>query len=156
MGEYTHNNPEFEAMYQFSLSKTLARTNRDKLFAGKIFYLTPSVRPSMAVIYHLLVTITKKFKNSPPPSCVQVLQNIIQFAGGKVENRRRKSTEQIREVNSGGNINYIIITCEEDIHLITDVLKAKLGVYTPEFVLKAVMRVEMDFELSQYLTTHRD
>ena len=60
------------------------------------------------------------------------------------------------QVNSGGNINYIIITCEEDIHLITDVLKAKLGVYTPEFVLKAVMRVEMDFELSQYLTTHRD
>ena len=107
----------------------------------------------------------------------QVLQDIIQFAGGKVENRRRKSTDQIREVkifflilpvgyslptfrlpqvNSGGNINYIIITCEEDIHLITDVLKAKLGVYTPEFVLKAVMRVEMDFELSQYLTTHRD
>ena len=29
---------------------------------------------------------------------MQVLQNIIQFAGGKVENRRRKSTEQIREV----------------------------------------------------------
>jgi len=131
--DYTHNNPEFEAMYQFSLAKTLARTNRDKLFAGKIFYLTPSVRPSM-----------------------KVLQDIIQFAGGKVENRRRKSTDQIREVNSGGNINYIIITCEEDIHLITDVLKAKLGVYTPEFVLKAVMRVEMDFELSQYLTTHRD
>ena len=62
----------------------------------------------------------------------------------------------VPQVNSGGNINYIIITCEEDIHLITDVLKAKLGVYTPEFVLKAVMRVEMDFELSQYLTTHRD
>jgi len=26
--DYTHNNPEFEAMYQFSLAKTLARTNR--------------------------------------------------------------------------------------------------------------------------------
>ena len=29
--EYTLNNPEFEAMYQFSLSKTLARTNRFEL-----------------------------------------------------------------------------------------------------------------------------
>merc|ERR1712071_392927 len=98
-----------------------------------VFYLTPSVKPS-----------------------ITVLQNIIQFAGGKVENRRRKTTDQMREVNTGSSINYIIITCEEDIHLVTDVLKAKLGVYTPEFVLKAVMRVEMDFELSQYLTTHRD
>ena len=26
--DFTHNNPEFEAMYQFSLAKTLARTNR--------------------------------------------------------------------------------------------------------------------------------
>ena len=41
-------------------------TLRDKLFAGKIFYLTPSVRPSMAVIHHqyLLVTITKIFQIS--------------------------------------------------------------------------------------------
>ena len=29
--EYTHSNPEFEAMYQFSLAKTLARTNRSEL-----------------------------------------------------------------------------------------------------------------------------
>jgi hypothetical protein len=62
----------------------------------------------------------------------------------------------MREVNCGGNVNYIIITCEEDIHLITDVLKAKLGVFTPDFVFNAVLRVEMDFDLSQYLTTQRD
>ena len=74
-----------------------------------------------------------------------------------MENRHRKTTEQIREVNTGAtNINYIIITCEEDLHLVHDVLKAKLGVYTPDFVLNAVLRVEMDFDLSQYLTTHRD
>ena len=43
------------------LKKTLL--SRDKLFAGKIFYLTPSVRPSMAVsIFSIsIVTITKIF-----------------------------------------------------------------------------------------------
>ena len=43
--------------------------------------------------------ITNYFRNHCP-WCLQVLQNIIQFAGGKVENRRRKSTDQIREVKS--------------------------------------------------------
>ena len=57
------------------------------------------------------------------------------------------------EINSGGNVNYIIITCEEDIHLVTDVLRAKLGVFTAEFVMSAVTRCEMDFDLSNYLTT---
>ena len=98
-----------------------------------MFYLTPSVKPS-----------------------IRVLEHIVNSAGGKVESRRRKTTEQMKEANSGASINYIVITCEEDIHLVTDVLKAKLGVYTPEFILTAVMRVEMDFELSQYLTTHRE
>jgi hypothetical protein len=41
--------------------RTLGKTNRDKLFAGKVFYLTPSVKPSIAV-----------------------LQNIVEFAGGRL------------------------------------------------------------------------
>ena len=57
------------------------------------------------------------------------------------------------EMNSYGNVNYIIITCEQDIHMINDVLRAKLGVFTPEFVMRAVTRCEMDFDQSEYLTT---
>ena len=42
--------PEMESRFNFSLSRTLSRTSRDKLFAGKVFYLTPSVLPSMQVL----------------------------------------------------------------------------------------------------------
>ena len=58
--EHMLNDPEVERNFNFSLAKTLARTNRDKLFMGKVFYLTPSVQPSM-----------------------QVLTNIITFSGGR-------------------------------------------------------------------------
>ena len=56
-------------------------------------------------------------------------------------------------MNSGGGVNYVVITCEEDIHLVTDVLRSKLGVFNAEFVLSAVIKCEMDFDLSRYLTT---
>ena len=36
----------------------------------------------------------------------------------KVENRRRKTTDQMKEFNSGGSVNYAVITYEEDIHLV--------------------------------------
>ena len=77
----------------------------------------------------------------------------LQSLLSRVENRRRKTTDQMKEFNSGGSVNYIVITCEEDIHLVTDVLRAKLGVFNSEFVLDAVTRCEMDFDLSRYLTT---
>ena len=58
----------------FSLAKTLARS---KLFMGKVFYITRSVQPSM-----------------------QVLTNIITYSGGRVENRRKKSTDQMMKIYS--------------------------------------------------------
>ena len=58
----------------FSLAKTLARSN---LFMGKVFYITPRVKQSM-----------------------QVLTNIITYSGGRVENRRKKSTDQMLKINS--------------------------------------------------------
>jgi len=131
--DYILEDPEVEKKFNFSLSKTLGRSNRDKLFVGKVFYITPSVQP-----------------------CLKVLTNIITYSGGRVENRRRKTTEQMKEINSGGSVNYIIITCEEDIHLVTDVLRAKLGVFNTEFVMSAVTRCEMDFDLSRYITTVGD
>ena len=54
----------------------------------------------------------------------------------RVENRRRKTTDQMKEFNSGGSINYIVITCKEDIHLVIDVLSPKL-----EFLLLLVVVV---------------
>jgi len=120
--------PQVERTYNFNLVKTLARNNRDKLFIGKVFYVTPNVLPSL-----------------------QVLTDMITFSGGRVENSRR-SVEEIGQMNRSGNVNYIIITCEQDIVLVMDVLKAKLGVYTPEFVMGAITRCEMNFDLRRYLS----
>jgi len=124
-------NPEVEAMYQFSLTKTLARTDRNKLFSGKTFYVTPGVKPSYKIIH-----------------------NIVEAAGGSVDSRRRRSVPQIKELNKNKDQpSYLIITCEDDLHIVQDVLKAKIGVYNTEFVMGAVLRCELDFDLSQYITT---
>ena len=45
-----------EARFNFSVAKTLARSNRDKLFSGKTFYLTPSVKPSLQVLSQIITS----------------------------------------------------------------------------------------------------
>ena len=51
---YTLEDPEMEMSYNFSLARTLARANRDKLFNGKVFYLTPSVKPSLQILSQII------------------------------------------------------------------------------------------------------
>lgn len=69
---------------------------------GKIFYVTPSVIPS--------------------PSAIA---EIIESAGGTMEKTRR-SIAQIQELNAG-KLNYIIVTHENDLHLLSDVLHANIS-----------------------------
>lgn len=69
---------------------------------GKIFYVTPSVIPS--------------------PSAIA---EIIESAGGTMEKARR-SLVQIQEMNSN-KLTYIIVTHENDLHLLTDVLRANIS-----------------------------
>ena len=51
---HTLEDPEMEMRFNFSLAKTLSRNNRDKLFGGKVFYLTPSVKPSLQVLSQII------------------------------------------------------------------------------------------------------
>ena len=100
-------------------------------FQGRIFYLTPSIFPSW-----------KKLKT------------VIEAAGGIVENRRRKDIEEIKALNKPGqDPMYIIVACEHDLHIVADVLMAKIGIYNTEFVMSAIMRSKMDFDLTKSLTT---
>lgn len=100
-------------------------------FQGRIFYLTPSIIPSW-----------------------QDLRLVIEAAGGRVDQRRRKSVDQIRELNKPDRDPvYLIITCEHDLHIVTDVLKAKIGIFNAEFVMSAVMKGKMDFDLTNSITT---
>ena len=57
---YSLSSKEMETKFGFSLGATLARRNRDKLFTGKTFYLTPHVKPG-----------------------IDVLRNIVESAGGR-------------------------------------------------------------------------
>lgn len=53
---------------------------------------------------------------------------IIESAGG-VMDKTRRSLAQIQEMNSNGKINYIIVTHENDLHLLDDVIKANISAY---------------------------
>ncbi|TRY70007.1 hypothetical protein TCAL_05287 [Tigriopus californicus] len=98
---------------------------------GRVFYLTPSIKPAM-----------------------QKVQWIIEASGGVVENRRRRDIAQIKEANPPDkDPSYIIICCEHDLHLVADVLKAKLWIFNVELVLSSVIRQQLDFDPSKYLTT---
>lgn len=79
---------------------------------------------------------------------------MIEHAGGKVDNRRRKSVNEINELNRPGQDPiYLIVTCEHDLHIVADVLKAKIGVYNAEFIMSAVLRGRINFDLTESLTT---
>lgn len=69
---------------------------------GKVFFVTPSVIPS--------------------PSA---MAEIIESAGGAMEKTRR-TVAQIQEMNAG-KLNYIIVTHENDLHLLSDVLRANIS-----------------------------
>jgi PAX-interacting protein 1 len=98
---------------------------------GKTFYLTPSISPPW-----------------------RDLKRVIEHAGGAVDNKRRKTVEEISQLNRPGqDPTYLLITCEHDLHIVADVLKAKIGVYNTEFVMSAVLSGRINFDLSQSLMT---
>ena len=83
-----------------------------------------------------------------------MLKTVIEAAGGKVENKRRKDVDEIRELNKPDrDPMYLIIACEHDLHIVADVLKAKIGIFNAEFVMSAVMKGRMDFDLTRSITT---
>ncbi len=69
-------------------------------------------------------------------------------------NTRRNSVAEILALNSDKDPpRYIIVACEKDLYLVEDVMKARVGIFTPEFVFSAVVRGKMDFDLSDYIVT---
>lgn len=95
----------------------VAATDRSKLFEGRTFYMTPSVRPS-----------------------VKDLTKIINLSGGKVEKGRR-SLLKIHEAHTQQPNSYIVLSCPSDLHLLSDIMRSKQHnrILTTEFVLKSVM-----------------
>ena len=90
--------------------------------------------------------------NIKPPT--SLIKEAIEHSGGEVRNHRRLTIPQIKERNPyGKDPNYIVLTCELDLYLVEDVMKAKVPVYTSEFVLEAILQGFMDFDMSRYINT---
>lgn len=90
---------DFDEMYKCDLNKTLSMPIRNKLFTNRAFYITPSVFPTASE-----------------------LKEMIELAGGVVEKKRR-SLPQIEAVNATVPYTYIILTAQNDLHLVYDCLK---------------------------------
>lgn len=123
--EYTLSEENFRKLYDCNIQEVIKSTTRKTLFAGKTFFVTPSVRP--------------KHKD---------MVKLIEFCGGKVETKRRTAV-QIAQANSQQPDSYIILTCPQDLHLMHDLLKASKPnrfICSTEFVLAAIMLQKIEFE----------
>jgi len=102
---------------------------RQKLFENRVFFITPSVKPSPAA-----------------------LKWIIEQCGGKWEQNRR-SILKISELNNQMPNSYIIISCPEDLYLLGANRHFICYVCTPEFILQSVMSQNIDFLKSELQLT---
>ncbi|KRT80816.1 hypothetical protein AMK59_5213, partial [Oryctes borbonicus] len=98
---YSLDTKEFNSEFKCDFNQTLATKNRSKLFEGKHFFITPSVVPRK-----------------------KELVELAESCGGIVE-RNRRTLAQIEATNSSSPYSYVILTHENDLHLVADLLKNK-------------------------------
>lgn len=123
--EYALNDDQFRKLYNCDIQEVIKSTARKTLFAGKTFFVTPSVRPKPKDIIKL-----------------------IEFCGGKVEPKRRTAA-QISQANAQQPDSYIILTCTPDLHLVHDLMKigkSNRCICSTEFVLAAIMHQKVNVE----------
>lgn len=115
---------EFNERYKCDIYKTLEFKGRDKLFSNKIFFITPSVY-----------------------SPLSDLKEMIELAGGTIEKKRR-SLQQIEQMNLTVPFSYTIITVVEDLHLVYDCLRNgnQKFVSSSEVVFNSILNQKFNVE----------
>lgn len=119
---YWLKDAQAEREMQVNIRESVYRSQNKKLFEGMTFYITPGV--------------------SPP---VFDLTNVVESAGGKVVKRRLAAKSIASHKDDKGNPTYIVVTCENDIHICKDLIAHKIALYNAEFILTGVMRQKLDF-----------
>ena len=94
--------PEVETRFNFSFSRTLIRSSRDKLFSFSAIVKASGGRLEISQNIYLGFFFHQKFS-------------------GLNRDAGRQVIRQMKEFNSGGFVNQIVITCEKDIHLVSEV-----------------------------------
>lgn len=132
--EYTLDDEPLRKKFNCNIKEVIKSPTRKTLFAGKTFFVTPSVQPKLKDVIRL-----------------------IEFCGGKVEAKRRTAA-QIAQANIQQPDSYIILTCPPDMHLLHDLLKSDKPnrlIYTTELVLAAIMHQKIHFESNTFTTDSR-
>nr|CAG4644014.1 EOG090X07J3 [Lepidurus arcticus] len=88
------------------MSEMFTKPKRDQLFKGKTFWVSPGVAPSR-----------------------NMLHEIIEASGGVVEQEKR-SLKSVMEKCKANPKSYIVVICEKDRHLVTDLLQAKIDYFS--------------------------
>lgn len=116
--KYQMKDAHFEQQFKCDVQQAVKASNRSKLFEGRTFHMTPSIKPN-----------------------VKVLAKIIELSGGRVEKARR-SLIKIHEANAQSANSYVVLSCAPDLHLLSDILRSKQHnriVATTEFVMESIM-----------------
>lgn len=123
---YTITSEAFLAQQKCEIQRVLASPVRRRLFEGKIFYITPKVFPS-----------------------ITDLTRWILLCGGQVE-RTRQSNAKIQELNAKAPNTYVIISCENDLHLVAPFTKQNKNSYcnvcSTEYVMQAILQQQLTIE----------
>ena len=124
---YLLEDPEVERKFNFNMSSTLSRSNRDKLFMGKTFYMTPNVRPNLQVMKSII-----KFSGGRLDNITPACKDFILTAIFRLKNKKMKTTQEMKEINSG-----------------------EQRVFPSELVMSAITRCELDWDVRNYLHIRR-
>lgn len=129
--DYHLNDDQFKETYRCDIQATIKSPTRRSLFSGKVFYITPSVRPP-----------------------IRDLIKMIELSGGKVEQKRRTGA-QIAEASAQQPESYIILTCTKDMHLLIDLTKPGKPnriICATELVMTSIM--QQKFEVEPHIITY--
>ncbi|GBN83930.1 PAX-interacting protein 1, partial [Araneus ventricosus] len=124
--QYIMRDPESEKIYGFNMETVLNRVDRNPIFKDYIFFVTAGVIPKS--------DITKA---------------IIEAGGGTPVYKKAPTLRQIKSIEQSGR-KFVIITCENDLHLCKMYLEKKIGVQNVEFILTGSIRQELDFSSFVY------
>ncbi|XP_063398435.1 PAX-interacting protein 1-like isoform X2 [Mytilus trossulus] len=111
-----------ESEMQCNLQDSISRAQAKPLFQDVTIYATPSIVPP-----------------------ISDLTKIVGTAGGTVV-KRLPSIPLLQEKDDQGNPTHIIVTCEDDVPMLRNIIAKKITIHNAEFVLTGVMRQTLDFK----------
>lgn len=131
--KFSIHDTQFGLMFKADIHQAVKTPNREKLFEGRTFHMTPSVRPK-----------------------INEMTKLIELSGGKVEKARR-SLLKIHEANTANPNSYIVLSCPADLHLLADIMRSKQHsriICTTEFVMRSIMNqaiIDMEPHIIRYV-----